>query len=79
MNNFLGIVTVWVQALLALPNDALSTLKGFSRNRSVIYVQYQTSLFWQSICVNNHFVLTPVEATGFTGIRESNCHSNICK
>lgn len=79
MNNSLGIVTVWVQALLALPNDALSTLKGFSRNRSVIYVQYQTSLFWQSICVNNHFVLTPVEATEFTGIRESNCHSNICK
>jgi len=29
--------------------------------------------------MNNHFVLTPVEAVGFTGFRTSNCHSNICK
>lgn len=79
MNNSLGIVTGLVQALLVLPNDALSTLQSFSRNRSVIYVQYQTSLFWHNICMNNHFVLTPVEAMGFTGIRKSNCHSNICK
>lgn len=79
MNNSLGIVTGLVKVLLAFPNDALSIQQSFSGIRSVINVQYQTSLFWHSICVNNHFVLTPVEAKGFTGIRKSNCHSNICK